>query len=278
MKNGLIWYNSVWHNFYENIHSEMIGFAITVLILGNTDQYLRIKFEKQKLILQNSIPKELNMFNLRLSPRSVAYGLGLTAILGITLTLVVVAQDATDDGEPVIDTIDTSTEGAQVELVPDPDATDAISYFLFLSANTFVPYDDDMTYNYGGGGCVYRTGGASYMEHSLVLPQGAEISQVRLYFKDSNSIYNAEVQLYAFPGDGTNEKLADLQTAGTPGQGYLDSDPFLHSVDNSAEALSLRLDFQESSNDLLEICGVRVRYQYSPSISALPLILNGVSP
>jgi len=44
MKNGLIRYNSVWHNFYENIHSEMIGIAITVLILGNTDQYLRIKF------------------------------------------------------------------------------------------------------------------------------------------------------------------------------------------------------------------------------------------
>jgi hypothetical protein len=149
---------------------------------------------------------------------------------------------------------------------------------LFLSANTFVPYDDDMTYNYGGGGCVYRTGGASRMNHSVVLPQGAEISQVRLYFKDSNSVYNAAVRLYAFPGNGTSETLVDLETAGSPGQGYLDSAPFLHRVDNSAEALTLQLDFQDSANDLLEICGVRVRYQYSPSITSLPLVLNGASP
>ena len=219
------------------------------------------------------------MSNLRLSPRSIAYGLALAAILGIALTLVVVAQDTTDDGEPVENTIDTTTEGTQVDPVSDPASNRAISYFLFLSANTFVPYDDDMTYNYGGGGCVYRAGdGPSWMEHSLVLPQGAEITQLRLYFKDSNSIYNAEVQLYAFPGDGTSEKLADLETAGTPGQDYLDSGHLSYIVDNSAEALSLRLDFQQSGNDLLEICGVRVRYQYSPSFSLLPLVLNGASP
>ena len=218
------------------------------------------------------------MSQARFSPRSIVIGLALTAILGIALTLAVVAQEATDDGEPVISTIDRSTEGAQVEPVADPAAPDATSYFLFLSANTFTPYDDSMTYNYGGGGCVYRTGGASYMDHSLVLPQGAEISQVRLYFKDNNSIYNAEVQLYAFPGDGTNEKIVDLQTTGTSGQTSLDSAHFSHRVDNFAEALSLRLDFQESANDLLEICGVRVRYQYSPSITSLPLVLNGAAP
>ena len=218
------------------------------------------------------------MSRVRFSPRSIVIGLALTALLGIALTLVVVAQEATDDGELIINTIDRSTEGAQVEPVPDPAAPDATSYFLFLSANTFVPYDDDMNYEYGGSGCVYRVSGASYMEHSLVLPQGAEISQVRLYFKDSNSVYNAEVQLWAFPGDGTNENIVDLETTGTSGQTFLDSAHFSHRVDNSAEALSLRLDFQESANDLLEICGVRIRYQYSPSISTLPLVLNGTGP
>jgi len=218
------------------------------------------------------------MSQVRFSPRSIVIGLALTAILGLALTLVVVAQGATDDGELVIDAIDRSAEAAQVEQVPDPAAPDATSYFLFLSANTFVPYDDDMDYEYGGSGCVYRVSGASFMEHSVELPQGAEISQVRLYFKDSNSVYNAEVQLYAFPGNGTNEKLIDLETAGTLGQNYLDSAHFSHRVDNSAEALSVRLDFQNSTNDLLEICGVRIRYQYSPSITSLPLILNGAGP
>jgi hypothetical protein len=218
------------------------------------------------------------MSQVRFSPRSIVIGLALTAILGIALTLVVVAQEATDDGELVIDAIDSNTEGAQVEPLPDPAAPDATSYFIFLSANTFTPYDDDMTYNYGGGGCVYRTGGASFMDHSLVLPQGAEITQVRLYFKDSNSIYNAEVQLWAFPGGGTSEKIVDLETAGTPGQTWLDSAPFSHIVDNSAEALALRLDYQFGTSDSLEICGVRIRYQYSPYISTLPLVLNGAGP
>ena len=219
------------------------------------------------------------MSQVRFSPRSIVIGLALTAILGIALTLVVVAQEATDDGELVIDAIDRSTEGAEVEPLPDPAAPDATSYFVFLSANTFVPWDDDKDYEYSGGGCVYRISGSSYMEHSLVLPQGAEISQVTLYFTDNNSIYNTEVQLWAFPGDGTGEKIVDLETAGTPGsKKSLDSAPFSHRVDNSAEALSLRLDFQFGTSDSLEICGVRIRYQYSPSISTLPLVLNGAGP
>jgi hypothetical protein len=217
------------------------------------------------------------MSQMRFSPRSVLIGLALTAILAIALTLVVVAQD-TDDGESVIFRTETPVQAEGAQQVPDPAAPEATSYFLFLSANTFVPYDDDMNYEYGGSGCVYRVSGASFMEHSVELPQGAEISQVRLYFKDSNVVYNAEVQLWAFPGDGTNTNLVDLETAGTPGQTYLDSAPFSHRVDNSAEALSVRLDFQQSGNDLLEICGVRIRYQYTPSITSLPLILNGAGP
>jgi hypothetical protein len=217
------------------------------------------------------------MSQMRFSPRSVLIGLALTATLTIALTLVVVAQQ-TDDGESVIFRTETPVQAEGVQPVPDPAAPDATSYFLFLSANTFVPYDDDMNYEYGGSGCVYRVSGASFMEHSVELPQGAEISQVRLYFNDSNVVYNAEVQLWAFPGDGTNAKLVDLETAGTPGQDYLDSAPFSHRVDNSAEALSVRLDFQQSGDDLLEICGVRIRYQYTPSITSLPLILNGAGP
>jgi hypothetical protein len=217
------------------------------------------------------------MSQARFSPRSILIGLALTAILVIALTLVVVAQE-TDDGEPVIRRTEMTVQADGDEPISDPAAPNATAYFLFLSANTFVPYDDDMTYQYGGSGCVYRTGGASFMEHSVQLPQGAEITQVRLFFYDNDSVYNAEVQLYAFPGDGTNEKLVDLESVGTPGQVWLDSAPFSHIVDNSAEALSLRLDYQSSSNDLVEICGVRIRYQYTPSTTSLPLILNGASP
>ena len=51
-KNGLIPYHPGWYQFYGNIHSELIGIGLTVLILGNADQYIRTKLEKKKLILQ----------------------------------------------------------------------------------------------------------------------------------------------------------------------------------------------------------------------------------
>ena len=45
-----------WQQIYRDIHAEMISIGITVLILGNFDQYLRIKSEKKSLILQMGSP------------------------------------------------------------------------------------------------------------------------------------------------------------------------------------------------------------------------------
>jgi hypothetical protein len=45
-----------WFTFYGDIHAELIGIGITVLILGNADQALRIRQEKQRLILQMGSP------------------------------------------------------------------------------------------------------------------------------------------------------------------------------------------------------------------------------
>lgn len=42
--------------FYENIHAELIGIGVTVLILGNANQAIRIKQEKRRLILQMGSP------------------------------------------------------------------------------------------------------------------------------------------------------------------------------------------------------------------------------
>ena len=218
------------------------------------------------------------MSQVRFSPRSIFVGLTLMAMLGIALTLVVVAQEATDDGEPLINAIDRSTEAAEVDRAPDPASPDATSYFLFLSANTFVPYDETTAYQFGGGGCVYVTDGWPYSEHSVELPQGAEISQVRLYFYDNDAINDAEVHMWAFPGDGTSEKLVDFESSGTPGWDWVDSPPFSHRVDNSAEALSVRLEYQDATTSDLMHCGVRIRYQYSPSLTSLPLILNAAGP
>ncbi len=51
-KNDPLLYHPGWHEFYEKIHAELIGIGITVLILGNANQAIRIKQEKRRLILQ----------------------------------------------------------------------------------------------------------------------------------------------------------------------------------------------------------------------------------
>ena len=55
-KNGFIPYHEGWHAFYERIHVELIGIGITVLILGNANQYIQIRQEKRRLILQMGSP------------------------------------------------------------------------------------------------------------------------------------------------------------------------------------------------------------------------------
>jgi hypothetical protein len=209
-------------------------------------------------------------------------GLALTTLLVVALALVVVAQepDARDilvAQEPGWSPVEVAAPGGPDPLpeVADPNA---ISYFLFLAASTFAPFDNTMTYVNGGQGCIYRTGGAWLTEHSVQLPQGAEISQIRLYFYDNSTVDNAAAQLYAFPGTGSSTKIVEVESTGTPGQSWVDSAPFSYIVDNSAEALVARLDYQSSWSENVKICGVRIRYQYTPSIVDLPAILNGTSP
>jgi hypothetical protein len=236
----------------------------------------------------HSKPKELDMSQVRISPRSIVIGLALTAVLVGALTLVVVAQDPEGRHVSVVQEPgvrdasvlpDQVTVVEEVELLPDPSAPSATIYFKFISANTFVPFDDEMTYNYYTSGCMYRTGGSSYTEHSLELPQGAEIDYLRVYFYDNDATHDAAAHLYAYDGLGGSTTIATVSSSGatatytSEGSGY-----FSHVVDNAEEALSLSLYYGSATTSALRICGVRIRYQYTLSITDLPVIMNGTSP
>ena len=213
----------------------------------------------------------------RFSPRFLLTGLALAVLLAVALTLAVVAQDR--DGRDTLAPPDQVTVVEEVELLPDPSAPDATIRYQFISANTFVPDDDDMTYNYYTGGCMYRTGGGNYTEHTLQLPQGAEIDYLRVYFYDNDSTHDATAYLYAYDGYGGADMIASASSSGanayysSEGSGY-----FSHIVNNQGEALSLSLYYGNGTTSDLRICGVRLRYQYTLSIVDLPLILNGATP
>ncbi|MFO7696974.1 MAG: hypothetical protein R6X16_07445 [Anaerolineae bacterium] len=132
---------------------------------------------------------------------------------------------------------------------------------MFVPATAFVPTDDDMAYEYSTG-CVYRTGGYYYADYSLQLPQGAVITYLRLYFMDNDATQDVSGYLYQCPGTGSCTTHFWADSDGVPG--YSSAGVAVdHVVDNSSEALLLRL-YYEGDDSSLRICGVRVQYKYDP--------------
>jgi len=174
------------------------------------------------------------MFRFHVSRGTLVIGLVLTAMLVTTMTLVVAAQGP-DNGEPAGlapesaqgkgsrvgedqagSVPGTITVVQEVEVQSAPASPNASLWFKFYTANTFVPYDDDMTYDYAGGGCTYRTGGTSFSTHDLQLPQGAEIDYLRIYYYDNDAVSNASAFLYAYDGYGNFTEIASVESSGTP--------------------------------------------------------------
>jgi hypothetical protein len=257
------------------------------------------------------------MSRVHFSPRSLTIGFVLTAILVVVFTLAVAAQDP-NNGEqvapeaeqvgPVLESAGTveeeltndpaqaqhqtdplsngesgTTSGEvtvveEVELLDAPESPDLLQYFTRYSANVFVPYDDDMTYNYYGGGCRYRTGGTAFMDHTLQLPEGAEIDYLRIYFYDNDASNDANSILFAYDDVGNYIQIAQAYSSGTPGWSSAGSGFFSYIVDNLNQSLSLRLGFGSGSNSNLVICSVRIRYQYTLALRSMPLILKEATP
>lgn len=158
------------------------------------------------------------------------------------------------------------------ELAPDS-SIQAASRYVFISANTFTAYDSTTAHSYYSAGCIYHTGGSAWMEHSLELPDGAVVDQLRFYYFDNDPTNNASLYFAAYNGAGATSTIATVNSAGAfNGYSFTDSAVFSRVVDNSAEALSLSINFNAATTNTLRICGVRVRYQYSPSAVFLPVI------
>jgi len=142
--------------------------------------------------------------------------------------------------------------------------------YMFVNASSFVPVNSNMIYAYNSG-CIYHTGGLSLADYSLQLPQGAIITAMRLYFYD-NSAEDASVSLYRCPGTGSCTSSELAKSSGTPGFSSAEVTAS-RTVDNSSEALVLRLSYADAVDSNLRICGVRIQYEYNPfSALFLPVV------
>lgn len=184
---------------------------------------------------------------------------------------------ANGEGQP--ETGVPTSVGEEVELQRGPEAPQA-QFFKRATGSNFQPRDSDTTYSYGGAGCLRRDSnvGDSWFTLDLQLPDGAEIDFLRVYYYDTDATYDVNSELWAFDGAGGTALIAEADSSGSAGYSSAGSGFFSHTVDNINESLAVLAAVQGGVGSTLELCGIRIRYQYNLSGSYLPTILNMTAP
>lgn len=184
------------------------------------------------------------------------------------------------NGEGQPDTAVPAFIGEEVELQENPDAPQA-ELFKRVAGSNFQPRDSTTTYSYSGGGCMQRDAnvGDSWFTVDLQMPEGAVIDYLRVYYYDNDNNYDINSELWAFDGAGGTTLIAEADSSGAPGYSSAGSDFFSHPVDNLNETLAVVTSIQGGVGADLQLCGIRVRYQYTPlSANFLPAVLNLTAP
>lgn len=166
------------------------------------------------------------------------------------------ATEATTDGFP-------PAQNLNYYHMPGPDMTaDGItaptggSDYLFVAGSAFTPRSSSTTVTYPGGGCINASG--SYVVTSLELPQGAEISGVRIFYYNNGSANSATAALTSYAGDGGSSDLifgTTTQNTGFVSEYFMPSSPPLV-INNGGQAYALLA----STGSGLQLCGMRVFY------------------
>ena len=152
----------------------------------------------------------------------------------------------------------------------DPDSPDATTRYIHVAGTAFIPYWDPVEPKYAGGGCVYYTGTYKYSTFPLELPYGSTVTQLRLYFKDTNA-NNGIIYLTQYDDGNSYTEIISTTTSGSSGVGY------------TSVSLSLPLDYVNYSYSLMwqanvgdasmQLCGARIAYTPPPfSEVAMPLV------
>ena len=184
------------------------------------------------------------------------------------------------DGEGQADTAESVVLVEEVELQVNPEATQA-QFFKRAAGSNFQPRDSTTTFSYSGGGCLQRNSntGDSWFTIDLQMPEGAIIDFLRLYYYDNNGTYDINSELWAFDGAGGTTLIAEADSSGAPGYSSASSGFFSHTVDNINESLVIVASIQGGVGPDLKLCGIRLRYQYTPLASNfLPSVLNLTAP
>ena len=154
----------------------------------------------------------------------------------------------------------------------------AFSYYQ-VSGATLRGRSSSTGYAYDGAGCSHVTSGTGtgrILNTELILPDGAVIKYLRVYYRDTNAANGVEGYITRYqPGAGT----ADLIHAGSTdafvgGYGFVVSAEITETVNNTTYAYTL-IGWPDDANVGNQICGLRVAY-YAPvgQLLYLPVLVR----
>jgi hypothetical protein len=175
------------------------------------------------------------------------------------------------------DTLGSNNPDAQTQpLAPNApkevEAPQAGTNYLHISGSVFVPLYSSTTFAYSGSGCIYFTGGGNnFLQFPLELPYNSTITQLRLYYKDTNAGSNATLYLAQYDDGLGYTYIVTVTSSGSGGWGT--NTVSLSQVPDYVNYSYTLLWVSPVADSSLQLCGFRVAYAPPPIFgAALPLI------
>lgn len=131
-----------------------------------------------------------------------------------------------------------------------------------VAGSTFHPLDSNTSYSYPGNGCIAKTGGAeSRFVHRIVLPQGAVVRFLRLYYYDT-SASDLSAFFTTYDGAGNYSEVTTVSSGSGPTGFATTLSPALNfTVDRYTSAINVLVNLSNQNNETLRFCGVRIAYE-----------------
>ena len=157
------------------------------------------------------------------------------------------------------DTLEPQQLSFETNAIDQPSA--AYFHYLSIAGSTFHPHDSSTTYSYSGNGCIHKTGGpSSLFARRAILPDGAVVKFLRLYYYDMSSA-NILAFFTTYDGAGSfNERTSVSSAGGTSGYGTMLSPEINFTVDQYTNAVNIVANLGTQNDNTLRFCGVRIAY------------------
>ena len=141
----------------------------------------------------------------------------------------------------------------------------------WLAGSTFHPIATPAPYTYPGNGCIQASAsGERRFHHKLILPQGAEVKWMRLYYKNETSAAATPTAFFTtYNTSGSfNERSI---VAGPQGTGHTSilSGEMSYVVDHFLEPINIVVNLGNVTDGSVQFCGVRIAYYAAEESSTL---------